>query len=594
VTARGSWRAVRLPVVVRWAAPEPGQLSGLCTDLSPGGLCLRFGAAGNPLPPRRGTALEVVLQLAGRVLRLFEVGAEVDWVDVRVDGERREWSMGVHFADPEGSEAAFLSGYLNECHQTVVVVDPDRAQAASYKALEQRHDLLVFDDPEQALEVLPSRDVRVLVVSADLPALSFGEFFEAARRRAPEAFCARLVVSEATMVGDAQSLIESGRLFAFLRKPFSAVQLQQVVERALASMELRAENLRLRAELERTNERLARENAHLRQRLVGFAGFERMVGSSPELHAAVAELARVGKTDTTVHLTGETGTGKELAARALHEGSRRAKGPFVAQNCAGLAEPLLQSILFGHRRGAFTGAHRDHPGVFEQAHGGTLFLDEVAELSPVVQAALLRAIQEGEVTPVGATRPLRVDVRLISATHRDLRALMQQKVFREDLFFRMVVVSVRLPPLRERRGDVPLLARHFLDLTCERHSKDVRGFTLKAMQCLEAHPWPGNVRELENEVERLVVLADPGQRVSPELLSPHLRGAAASATASAPPDGLLIPFSLGYDEAVERLSCDLVARALQEAGGVVTRAATLLGLERSRLTKMKARLFGES
>ncbi len=307
----------------------------------------------------------------------------------------------------------------------------------------------------------------------------------------------------------------------------------------------------------------------------------------------VDQLERVRRSDATVHVHGETGTGKELVARALHSGGPRKHAPFVAQNCAGLSESLLQSLLFGHKKGAFTGADKDFQGVFQQADRGTLFLDEVAELSATVQAALLRALQSGEITPVGARAPVKVDVRVISATHKDLREEVRGGRFREDLYFRLVVIPIRLPSLRERSGDIPLLAMHFLDLHCELKGKNIRGFSGDAMRALERYPWPGNVRELENEIERLVVLTDDQQKVPLELLSPHLRQGAGPAAAPTPPaeaDGFVVPAGLDYDRAVASLERALVEEALRQAGGNVSQAARALGMERSRLAKLRDRL----
>jgi Nif-specific regulatory protein len=352
------------------------------------------------------------------------------------------------------------------------------------------------------------------------------------------------------------------------------------------------ENERLNQKLERLNERLLRENRYLRQRLVGFDGFEHIIGKSVQLRSALAELARVRLTEATTHIQGETGTGKELVARALHFGGPREKGPFIAQNCAGVAETLIQSTLFGHRRGSFTGADRDHPGVFQAAHKGSLFLDEVAELSPAVQASLLRALQEGEVMPLGASHPVKVYVRFISASHTDLRDEVLRGQFREDLYFRLMVISIRLPALRERLGDIPVLAQHFLDLHCERHRKDIPGFTVAAMAVFEEHRWPGNIRELENEVERLVVLGEVGSKIPPELLSPHLLEATQAAGSAVTPrsDGLVVPSGLTFDDAVVAVERALIEKALRESDGTTSRAATRLGMERSRLGKLRRRL----
>ena len=253
----------------------------------------------------------------------------------------------------------------------------------------------------------------------------------------------------------------------------------------------------------------------------------------------------------------------------------------------------METTLFGHVKGAFTSADQDRLGVFQAADGGTLFLDEVAELPVAVQAALLRVAQSGEVKPVGASECSKVDVRLVCATHRDLRHEVQEGRFRADLYFRLVVIEIHLPPLRERTGDVPVLARHFLDMLCERLDVDIPGFTPEAMQVLEGYSWPGNVRELRNEIERLTVLAYPGQKLPAELLSRRIREASRGPTAGdvrSDGSGYLVPKGLSYDETILALQRQVLQTALEEAGGVVSRAAEILNMERSRLAKLRHRL----
>jgi two-component system response regulator HupR/HoxA len=371
-----------------------------------------------------------------------------------------------------------------------------------------------------------------------------------------------------------------------------AATLQTAVRAAADRYALGADNECMAGELERPRRGLERENAFLRQRLTGVDGFDKIIGQSEQLRDALRQLERIRRTHVPVHVHGETGTGKELVARALHVGGPRAKLPYVVQNCAGMTDTLLQSTLFGHRKGAFTGADRDHRGVFLEADGGTLFLDEVGELSPATQGMLLRALQEGEVTPVGASRPIKVDTRIISATHKDLREEVSAGRFREDLLYRLVVVTVRLPPLRERQGDVALLAGHFLDMHCERHGKNAPGFRPDAISALETYSWPGNVRELDNEIERIVVLAEDGEKIGLEMLSSYIVGArpVGPGGTSTLPDSWLALQDLSYDAAVERLERALVERAITAEGGSITKAAKRIGIERSRLGKIKRRL----
>jgi transcriptional regulator with GAF, ATPase, and Fis domain len=301
-----------------------------------------------------------------------------------------------------------------------------------------------------------------------------------------------------------------------------------------------------------------------------------MVGDSPRMREIQRLLARVAATDATVLLRGESGTGKEVAARALHRGSPRAGKPFVAVNCATLSETLLQSELFGHERGAFTGAVERKIGRIEAAQGGTLFLDEVGEIPPALQARLLRVLQEREFERVGATRPIKADVRVIAATNRDLEKGIREGTFREDLFYRLNVIAVTLPALRERREDIPLLAAHFAALFGRKVGRRVAGLTPEARACLLRHDWPGNVRELANAVERAVVLGE-GELIRPEDLPETLLES--TSAESGGPVGK-------YHDTVNGFKKRLILDALDQAGGNVTKAAELLDLNPTYLHRL--------
>jgi two-component system response regulator HupR/HoxA len=306
-----------------------------------------------------------------------------------------------------------------------------------------------------------------------------------------------------------------------------------------------------------------------------------VVGTGPAMEAVFRLMTKAAASAIPVLIEGETGTGKELVARAIHVVSARGRGPFVAVNCAALPETLLESQLFGHRRGAFTGADRDRVGLFEAASGGTIFLDEIGEMPLAMQAKLLRVLQDGEITPLGDTRPRQVDVRVISATNRCLVTEVDERRFREDLYYRLAGFPIVLPPLRERREDIPLLAERFLADAAHKHRKHITGMDPAALDCLVRFEWPGNVRELQNEIQRAVVLAEDGEAIGPQYLSPRVRGAVIMEPMSEVAPLNASPTELREARAV--FEARHIAEVLSRHGGNVSRAAEALGLSRMQL-----------
>ncbi|HEV3189358.1 MAG TPA: sigma 54-interacting transcriptional regulator [Polyangiaceae bacterium] len=346
-------------------------------------------------------------------------------------------------------------------------------------------------------------------------------------------------------------------------------------------------NARLVQRLRAAEERLKKENAFLKtreeSRRVG-KGQREIIGTAPATQALLEQLTKVMDTRVTVLIEGETGVGKELIAAALHYRSRRRGALFVTQNCAALPENLLESELFGHKKGSFTGAHEDKKGLFEIADGGTLFLDEVTEMPLALQSKVLRALQEGEIRPLGATQEKRVNVRIVAATNRNLEKEVAAGRFREDLYYRLKVFPIRVPPLRERREDIPTLAEHFLARYTTELGKAAAGFSQQAMELLQAYDWPGNVRELENEAQRLVIQLEPGEFVTPEILSPRIRQIDGVIERVRPTKGTL-------KEMMDQLERWLVIEALREHDNNKTAAAKTLGITREGLHK-KLRAFG--
>ena len=348
-----------------------------------------------------------------------------------------------------------------------------------------------------------------------------------------------------------------------------------------AQASLAVDNASLMQRLRIAEERARGENVYLKRKEQKIK-FVNIIGESPAMKAVLAQLEKVIDTRATVCIEGETGTGKELIAAAVHHQSGRADKMFVAQNCAAMPENLLESELFGHKRGAFTSADSDKKGLFEIADGGTLFLDEMGEMPFSLQAKLLRVLQEGTIRPVGATSEKQVDVRILCATNRDLAAEVEKGRFRQDLYYRLMVFPIKLPPLRERREDIPALAAHFLKRYAEEYRVELPGFAQEALDALATYTWPGNIRELENEIQRLVIQADAGHWIEVTDLSPRLRKVEGTVTRIAPKQGTL-------KEMMDQVERWLITEALREHGGNKTRTAVTLGITREGLHKKIAK-----
>jgi Nif-specific regulatory protein len=369
------------------------------------------------------------------------------------------------------------------------------------------------------------------------------------------------------------------------------------LEALAASVAVAIENARLYSRVKESEERLRTQVGALRRDLAQRDRFREIIGTSAAMIEVFRLMESAAASPIAVALEGETGTGKELVARGIHEASGRADGPFLAINCAAVPETLLESELFGHRRGAFTGAVQDHRGLFEAAAGGTILLDEIGEMPLAMQAKLLRVLQEGEVVPLGDTRPRKIDVRVISATNRELSAEIAARRFREDLYYRLTAFPIRIPPLRERREDIPLLADHFLASSADRHRKWIRGIDPAALDLLIRFDWPGNVRELSNEMERAVALTRNDEAVGVEQLSPKVRDNSGTSESTAatpehpPPVDVMAPNETVQPlrEARAAFEARYLSEALKRHSGNVSQTARALGISRVMLQKkMKA------
>src|SRR5918992_3316524 len=374
---------------------------------------------------------------------------------------------------------------------------------------EEEYNVFTTSTGMEALKILEQEDIALILADQRMPEMSGVEFLERTIERHPEII--RMILTGYT---DTEALIQAinvGRIYRYIQKPWDRQELKITVKRALECYALTLENQRLIKELEAANERLKDENAYLKQTIDKAVQFDGIIGRSPAMKRVLDLVQKVVNTPVTVLLTGETGTGKSLLAHHIHAHSPRKDKLWIAQNCGALPEALLESEIFGHKRGAFTGAVADKKGLFEVADGGTLFLDEVSEMSLTMQIKFLQVLQEGKFRRVGDSAYRAADVRIIAATNKDLEAEVKKGNFRRDLYYRLSVFPIRLPPLRERLEDIHTLVIHFLEHYKQKTGRFISGISKDALAALVSYDWPGNVRELENAIERAVIIASGRQ-----------------------------------------------------------------------------------
>jgi len=430
----------------------------------------------------------------------------------------------------------------------------------------------------EALALLKDHPIDAIITDQKMPNMTGIEFLEASQKEYPN--LVRIVLTGYTEVDDLIAAINNGKVHKYITKPWEPADLRLAVQEALEKMELVRENERLARELKTANEQLRAENTILRQEVENEGHFKEIVFGSQEMENILRLLRRVTGTETTVLIQGETGTGKELVARFIHRESNRGDQVFIPVNCGAIPRDLVESEFFGHAKGAFTGALQDKKGYFELAHGGTIFLDEIGEAPAELQVKLLRVIQESEIMPVGYHQPRKVDVRIIASTNRDLRAEVEAGRFRQDLFFRINVFCVTIPPLRERPKDVIPLAEFFLKRFSVKLNRRIGPFREETKQRLVAYSWPGNVRELQNEIERLVLLSEPDREIGPEFLSEYLNQR--PRTVSRPDGNLKI--------ATQLLEGEMIRETMQRCGQNKSRAARALGISRQSLFEKLKRM----
>jgi two-component system NtrC family response regulator/two-component system response regulator HydG len=444
----------------------------------------------------------------------------------------------------------------------VVVIDDEVNAAAALETLlrEDGYEVARANEARGGLALLEQIDADVVLTDLRMPGMDGLELLQRVKDVRPQTMVVLM-----TAYGTVKTAVKAMKMGAedYLGKPIDVEELEVVLQKVIEK------------------KRLLEEAHNLRERLSDKYNLDNLVGQSPEMLAAFKTVKQIAPSSSSVLLLGESGTGKELFAQAIHENSPRRKKPFVKVACASLPETLLESELFGHEKGSFTGALYTRAGRFEMADGGTLFLDEIGDISPTVQVKLLRFLEEREFERVGGNKTFKVDVRIVCATHRDLKRKIDEGTFREDLYYRLNVIELHIPALRDRTGDIPLLAHHFLRKYAAQNGKEVRDFSDDVLALLLRHAWPGNVRELENAMERAVVLA-PGPLLTPSEF-PTLRRAADAAPASAAEakpgtPGLAIPGST-----LAEIEKEAILRTLEAVGGSTSRAADLLQISARKI-----------
>ena len=458
----------------------------------------------------------------------------------------------------------------------ILIVDDEPSVLNSLKrTLRKEHDVILSQDGFSAIQVLNEQEIAVIIADQRMPKMNGVTLLEKAMEIQPDT--ARILVTGYSDIQAVIDAINEGNVYYYIHKPWEPEDVRLIIRQAIDRYNLVQTNRSLVAEIEETNRRLSDENLLLIQDAEKRYSFDQIIGESPIMNDVFILMKKVIPTDTTVLILGETGTGKELVARAIHTNGPRKTGMFVPQNCAALPDTLLESALFGHKKGAFTDAVSDKKGLFQMADGGTIFLDEITDTSKAFQQRLLRVLQEGEIHPLGSDKTVKVDVRVISASQKDLGEEVKQGRFRADLFYRLNVFPVPLPTLRERHSDIPILIEHFLRVYSQRLGKEINGISQEVLSSLMVYPFPGNVRELENIIERAVVLAKDGSTLTEDQISLH---------SDQPLDFNLI-FPGEEDKKlksmVEALEKKAILQALQRWKGNISKAAKSLGLSRPGL-----------
>ena len=460
----------------------------------------------------------------------------------------------------------------------ILIVDDQQEILRSLERLFRAdYHVLTAASGKAALEILKREKVAVILSDQRMPEMDGVTFLGEAIKLQPGAV--RLIITGYADIDATIAAVNKANIYQYISKPFEPDELKKIIQNATERFHLARENELLQEKLKRKNIQLSEEKKVLQQQVEKQLDLGNLIGKSPKMLHIFKLVKKVMDTPTTVLLLGETGTGKEMLAKIIHYNSNRKDKMFVVQNCGAIPDTLLQSELFGHVKGAFTGAIKDKKGLFQLADKGTIFLDEIGDTSAALQLGLLRVLQEGEMKPVGSNKTIKVDVRVIAATNKDLEAEVKAGNFREDLFYRLSVFPIKMPALRERREDIPELVRYFINKYSERIGRKINGIDPRTLLKLQQADYPGNIRELENEIERMVKLADEQAMIDDNLLSPRFLE----------PDldvADIYSKEENLKKAVERLELSMIRRALKQTGGNILRSAALLGVSRVGLHKM--------
>ncbi|MFC1654227.1 sigma 54-interacting transcriptional regulator [Myxococcota bacterium] len=579
-----------------------GWLEAIPRDISIGGMYVLVRDADvDGHPPEPGTALKVAFALPD-IPKEISSAAEVVWAftDDRDFMGYRACGLGLRFVGMSKESLELVKGFIGRFKFLVVAVDEDRDNLEFLRGClnDENLQLIMCSTAAEALQILKSQEVAAIIIGKRVDDAE--ELTRRVTRRFPHSHTKAIVMLDREVLKGGWESVGVPGVFQHVWSHAGELPVRQIVRNALEAYEAGLNQ-------EREQQHVIREQSekisYLEEKAGEVPGFELLVGEHPEMLKTVKSARDVSTTDATVLIQGESGTGKELLARGIHRVSERSEGSFVAVNCGAIPPDLLESELFGHTKGAFTGAVRSKRGKIQAAGGGTLFLDEIGDLPLPLQVKLLRVLEEKMVTPLGSNKPEAADIRILAASNKNLEEETKAGRFRDDLYYRIAVVVLHLPPLRERRGDVRILANKFLADFCKEYRRRIRGFEPEALELLEHFNWPGNVRELKNQIERVVVMCSDAQVVPAEMISEDIRSYVyndLSCIASNPESHLevlsgnftkvVLRGGVSVREASDHLRRAAIEGALRECNGSKTKAAGMLGISRTTMIGMMKRL----